>query len=273
MADAGKFSPSVPDGARGLERQQKQSVVTDGDAKGPDDDGGEDHPSGRDADNGDATTDDAMLAALLQQQEEEELRAHGGGRHVHPSGRGGGASTSSHGGVTAGAGGGGGGTRRPGSTTGEPRRGGLPVPRPTRAQLLRQEASQPIGARLAKERERRESEQDSKSSSTSGEHPHAENVLSGTLIYTATCPHCEGVVIVRRNMIKCGVMRHAVMKKTGVQVGPHTGKYICEMLVKEKKIYGCGKPFRVLPPSRSTTASPTSKDEMPVLETQKCAYV
>ncbi len=56
------------------------------------------------------------------------------------------------------------------------------------------------------------------------------------------CPNCEDFVIIEE--INCGIFRHAVYIDTFKQVPPHTSKNECIALVDEKKIYGCGKPFR-----------------------------
>jgi hypothetical protein len=58
------------------------------------------------------------------------------------------------------------------------------------------------------------------------------------------CPHCNEPVMIQK--INCGIFRHAVLKSNGKQISPHTGEKKCEKLIKEKAIYGCGKPFRII---------------------------
>lgn len=59
-----------------------------------------------------------------------------------------------------------------------------------------------------------------------------------------TCPHCKDFIIIRK--INCGIFRHGALKKNGKQIDPHTSKEICHQYVRENKIFGCGKPFRVI---------------------------
>ena len=58
-----------------------------------------------------------------------------------------------------------------------------------------------------------------------------------------TCPHCKDYIIIRK--INCGIFRHGVLKN-GKQIDPHAPKYMCDYYVRENKIYGCGKPFRII---------------------------
>lgn len=61
---------------------------------------------------------------------------------------------------------------------------------------------------------------------------------------TVDCPQCNGTVII--TALNCKIFRHAVYKKTGKQVGPHSkNKYIQE-LINQNKIYGCGCQFRIV---------------------------
>jgi hypothetical protein len=36
------------------------------------------------------------------------------------------------------------------------------------------------------------------------------------------------------------------MKETHNQIDPHLSKIVCEILVRDDKLYGCGKPFRLV---------------------------
>ena len=59
-----------------------------------------------------------------------------------------------------------------------------------------------------------------------------------------TCPHCKDYIIIRK--INCGIFRHGVLKNNGKQIDPHATKDMCDYYIRENKIYGCGKPFRIL---------------------------
>lgn len=57
------------------------------------------------------------------------------------------------------------------------------------------------------------------------------------------CPNCKEYFIMEK--LNCGIFRHGVLKHNGVQIDPHSPKELCDFYVRENKIYGCGKPFRV----------------------------
>ena len=58
------------------------------------------------------------------------------------------------------------------------------------------------------------------------------------------CPHCnENIVIAELN---CCIFRHGILKENNKQMEPHLSKVLCELYVQTDKIYGCGKPFRVV---------------------------
>lgn len=61
--------------------------------------------------------------------------------------------------------------------------------------------------------------------------------------FAVVCPWCERPTIILS--INCGIFRHGVFKKNMVQIPPHASKNVCDKLVSENKIYGCGKPFRI----------------------------
>lgn len=60
------------------------------------------------------------------------------------------------------------------------------------------------------------------------------------------CPHCRNIVVVNQNEINCAIFRHAVLKDTNAQIDPHSSKEVCDELAKNGKIYGCGKPFKLV---------------------------
>ena len=59
-----------------------------------------------------------------------------------------------------------------------------------------------------------------------------------------TCPHCSEYIIIEK--INCGIFRHGVLIKTGKQIDPHASKEECDDLINNKKIYGCGKPYKLI---------------------------
>ena len=61
-----------------------------------------------------------------------------------------------------------------------------------------------------------------------------------------TCPHCNEIIIVNKKDLNCRIFRHGVYKNNHKQINPHLKKEICDFLVKNKLIYGCGKPFQIV---------------------------
>jgi len=60
------------------------------------------------------------------------------------------------------------------------------------------------------------------------------------------CPHCMGTILVEPNDINCQIFRHAVFRSNGQPIHPHASKTECEDLLRTEKIYGCGRPFRLV---------------------------
>ena len=58
------------------------------------------------------------------------------------------------------------------------------------------------------------------------------------------CPNCDELVMI--NELNCCIFRHGTMIDSGQQIDPHTSKEDCEELVKSGKIYGCGRPFKIV---------------------------
>lgn len=65
------------------------------------------------------------------------------------------------------------------------------------------------------------------------------------------CPHCFQTIIIMKNEINCAIFRHGVLKSNGVQMPPHLEKRICDELVRQNLIYGCGKPFQLVKNERN----------------------
>ena len=72
-------------------------------------------------------------------------------------------------------------------------------------------------------------------------------------IYTFNCPHCDLIIEVEKDAVNCSIFRHGYyftkignsIQLTG-QVNPHASKEECDRLSNSGKIYGCGKPFRMV---------------------------
>ena len=58
------------------------------------------------------------------------------------------------------------------------------------------------------------------------------------------CPHCNALVFVATRDIRCTIFRHGAMRDTLQPINPHLPRVQCEQLVRDGRIYGCGKPFR-----------------------------
>ena len=57
------------------------------------------------------------------------------------------------------------------------------------------------------------------------------------------CPHCNISIIIEQ--LNCCIFRHGTIIKTGEQINPHASKKECDEYIKQKLIYGCGKPFKI----------------------------
>ena len=64
--------------------------------------------------------------------------------------------------------------------------------------------------------------------------------------YIFTCLHCNQPFLIYFKDFNCKILRHGVYRDTKQYMNPHASKEECEQLVKEEKIYGCGKPLRIV---------------------------
>jgi len=64
--------------------------------------------------------------------------------------------------------------------------------------------------------------------------------------YIVACPHCELMIMVNKNELNCKIFRHGIYKNTYTQINPHYSKEICDKLIKDNLIIGCGKPFKLI---------------------------
>lgn len=62
--------------------------------------------------------------------------------------------------------------------------------------------------------------------------------------HIGVCPHCKIKFMVYKTEIGCQIFRHGVYKSNGEQINPHAPKEFCDQMVREGKIWGCGKPFK-----------------------------
>jgi hypothetical protein len=58
------------------------------------------------------------------------------------------------------------------------------------------------------------------------------------------CPHCDEYIIIEK--LNCKIFRHGVYIDSGKQINPHMNKQKCDKLFSDNKIYGCGKPFKIV---------------------------
>ena len=58
------------------------------------------------------------------------------------------------------------------------------------------------------------------------------------------CPHCFDPIII--DELNCCIFRHGTLIESGKQIDPHSSIELCNYYINEKKIYGCGKPFRIV---------------------------
>lgn len=71
-------------------------------------------------------------------------------------------------------------------------------------------------------------------------------IMKKESIIITNCPHCTTMVVVNKEEINCAIFRHAVLKDSGKQLDPHASKETCDEMAKTGKIYGCGKPFKLV---------------------------
>lgn len=70
------------------------------------------------------------------------------------------------------------------------------------------------------------------------------------------CPHCHDFILVYLNEVRCAIFRHAIMKTTLKQIDPHSPKHVCDELIKENKVFGCARPFRLIQGTNGWNAIP-----------------
>lgn len=92
--------------------------------------------------------------------------------------------------------------------------------------------------------------------------------------FTVKCPHCESWIIIEQ--VNCGIFRHGVDKITHIQIPPHLSKEFCDKLFSEDKLFGCGKPFKLVHnpefDPKITHVGPKDK-ENPKWIAESCDYI
>ena len=58
------------------------------------------------------------------------------------------------------------------------------------------------------------------------------------------CPNCKQFIIMEA--INCGIARCGIFKNSYEQIPPHLEREKCLELVRERLIYGCGQPFKIV---------------------------
>jgi len=60
------------------------------------------------------------------------------------------------------------------------------------------------------------------------------------------CPHCGQLGVVLEKEINCSIFRHAAYIENSQPIDPHASKEVCEQLLADGLIHGCGKPFKLV---------------------------
>ena len=58
------------------------------------------------------------------------------------------------------------------------------------------------------------------------------------------CPHCTEPILIEK--LNCCIFRHGILIASGRQMDPHATKELCDFYIEKKKIFGCGKPFKIV---------------------------
>jgi len=67
--------------------------------------------------------------------------------------------------------------------------------------------------------------------------------------FIVECPHCKNPVLIEK--LNCCIFRHGILKHNGNQIDPHSSKDLCDYYVEKQLIFGCGKPFQIVPNQNS----------------------
>jgi hypothetical protein len=61
------------------------------------------------------------------------------------------------------------------------------------------------------------------------------------------CPNCD--IMIEIVELNCRIFRCGIYKINYTQIPPHSTREECDRLIKNNEIYGCGKPFHIIPSS------------------------
>lgn len=85
--------------------------------------------------------------------------------------------------------------------------------------------------------------------------------------FIVICPNCKSFVVIEK--INCAIFRHGIDKITQQQIPPHLDKESCDKLYNEGKLYGCGKPFKIV---LNPKFDPKDKDSIKYIA-EYCDYI
>ena len=60
------------------------------------------------------------------------------------------------------------------------------------------------------------------------------------------CPYSDCSIAIEIVEVNCAIFRCGIYKDTGQQIEPHLSKEECDKLKKQDKIWGCGRPFKLV---------------------------
>ncbi len=92
--------------------------------------------------------------------------------------------------------------------------------------------------------------------------------------FTVLCQHCDTWIIIEE--INCAIFRHGTNRFTGMQIPPHLEKDLCDRLFQSGIVYGCAKPFRLVPNPKydpSRTEIGPKDEENPKWIAEACEYI
>lgn len=66
------------------------------------------------------------------------------------------------------------------------------------------------------------------------------------VVHRFECPHCRGSIELLNTELACRILRHGTFKQSGAQIPQHLPEAMCNELVAQNKIWGCGKPIKIV---------------------------
>lgn len=65
-----------------------------------------------------------------------------------------------------------------------------------------------------------------------------------SVAFVIQCPHCNEYMLIEET--NCCIFRHGILKENCAQIDPHASIELCNYYIVNNKIYGCGKPFKLV---------------------------